>query len=90
MHWGTFILTDEDILEPVELINKERQANLYRDAELRRKMANDSLDRKKKEIKQLIKERTSHLRDLLFQSKKKNKEFLESNKHPVKKIELIR
>ena len=23
MHWGTFILTDEDILEPVELINKE-------------------------------------------------------------------
>ena len=23
MHWGTFILTDEDILEPAELINKE-------------------------------------------------------------------
>ena len=52
-------------------------------------MANDSLDRKKKEIKQLIKERTSHLRDLLFQSKKKNKEFLESNKHPVEKFFLI-
>ena len=23
MHWGTFILTDEDILEPAELIDKE-------------------------------------------------------------------
>ena len=32
MHWGTFILTDEDILEPAQLINQElKKLNLSKD-----------------------------------------------------------
>ena len=32
MHWGTFILTDEDILEPAQMIDQElKKLNLSED-----------------------------------------------------------
>tara|TARA_Y100000590_G_scaffold90669_2_gene102280 strand:+ start:2244 stop:3089 length:846 start_codon:yes stop_codon:yes gene_type:complete len=82
-------LSRESLGVQYDQLKEERQANLWKEAEYRRNMANDSLAREKREIKRLVKERTSHMRDILFQSKKKSKDFLESNKHPVEKFFLI-